>query len=197
MEVFEMDENNNVNDNTQVINDQDNNSVSEEKEKKSEEKMFTQEDVNKMIEKRLRQEKARQEKALKEAERLSKMSEEERLKAEFESERAAFEEEKQAYLKEKMLMQCEKELMNNHLPAEFSKLLVTDNAESTLENIKSFKVQWDKALNNAVNEKLKASSRVPKKETNNIEKIEWEDVLKDPSLLKKYREQENRLKAKN
>ena len=192
-----MDENNNVNDNTQVINDQDNNSVSEEKEKKSEEKMFTQEDVNKMIEKRLRQEKARQEKALKEAERLSKMSEEERLKAEFESERAAFEEEKQAYLKEKMLMQCEKELMNNHLPAEFSKLLVTDNAESTLENIKSFKVQWDKALNNAVNEKLKASSRVPKKETNNIEKIEWEDVLKDPSLLKKYREQENRLKAKN
>ena len=192
-----MDENNNVNDNTQVINDQDNSSVSEEKEKKSEEKMFTQEDVNKMIEKRLRQEKARQEKALKEAERLSKMSEEERIKAEFESERAAFEEEKQAYLKEKMLMQCEKELMNNHLPAEFSKLLVTDNAESTLENIKSFKVQWDKALNNAVNEKLKASSRVPKKETNNIEKIEWEDVLKDPSLLKKYREQENKLKAKN
>lgn len=193
-----MNENNDIKDTNQIVNDQDNNNnVSEKEEKKSEEKMFTQEDVNKMIEKRLRQEKARQEKALKEAERLSKMSEEERIKAEFESERVAFEEEKQAYLKEKMLMQCEKELMNNHLPAEFSKLLVTDNAESTLENIKSFKVQWDKALNNAVNEKLKASSRVPKKETNNIEKIEWEDVLKDPSLLKKYREQENRLKAKN
>lgn len=193
-----MNENNDIKDTNQIVNDQDNNNnVSEKEDKRSDEKMFTQEDVNKMIEKRLRQEKARQEKALKEAERLSKMSEEERIKAEFESERAAFEEEKQAYLKEKMLMQCEKELLNNGLPSEFSKLLVTDNADSTMENIKSFKVQWDKALNNAVNEKLKASSRVPKKETNNIEKIEWEDVLKDPSLLKKYREQENRLKAKN
>ena len=193
-----MNENNDIKDTNQIVNDQDNNNnVSEKEDKRSDEKMFTQEDVNKMIEKRLRQEKARQEKALKEAERLSKMSEEERIKAEFESERAAFEEEKQAYLKEKMLMQCEKELLNNGLPSEFSKLLVTDNADSTMENIKSFKAQWDKALNNAVNEKLKASSRVPKKETNNIEKIEWEDVLKDPSLLKKYREQENRLKAKN
>ena len=193
-----MNENNDIKDTNQIVNDQDNNNnVSEKEDKRSDEKMFTQEDVNKMIEKRLRQEKARQEKALKEAERLSKMSEEERIKAEFESERAAFEEEKQAYLKEKMLMQCEKELLNNGLPSEFSKLLVTDNADSTMENIKSFKGQWDKALNNAVNEKLKASSRVPKKETNNIEKIEWEDVLKDPSLLKKYREQENRLKAKN
>ena len=193
-----MNENNDIKDTNQIVNDQDNNNnVSEKEDKRSDEKMFTQEDVNKMIEKRLRQEKARQEKALKEAERLSKMSEEERIKAEFESERAAFEEEKQAYLKEKMLMQCEKELLNNGLPSEFSKLLVTDNADSTMENIKSFKAQWDKALTNAVNEKLKASSRVPKKETNNIEKIEWEDVLKDPSLLKKYREQENRLKAKN
>lgn len=156
----------------------------------STEKLFTQEDVDKMITKRLAKEKAKQEKALKEAERLSKMSEEERVKAELEAERAAFEEERSAYLKEKMLTACEKELVRESLPVEFARLLVTDDADSTSSNIKAFKDKWNNALEQAVNERLKANARVPKKETNQAEGITWEDVLANPALLKKYNEQQ-------
>ncbi len=162
-------------------------------EKKSGEKLFTQEDVDKMITKRLAKEKAKQEKALKEAERLSKMSEEDRVKAELEADRLAFEEERAAYLKEKMLTACEKELMKESLPVEFAGLLVTDDADTTSTNIKAFKDKWNKALESAVNEKLKAAARVPKKETNeSAGSITWEDVLENPKLLRKYNEQQNK-----
>ena len=153
-------------------------------------KLFTQEDVDKMITKRLAKERQKQEKALKEAERLSKMSEEERIKAELEADRAALEEERNAYLKEKMLTACEKELVKESLPVEFAKLLVTDDADSTSSNIKAFKDKWNNALEQAVNERLKANARVPKKETSaEPGKITWEDVLENPALLKKYQEQ--------
>lgn len=156
---------------------------------KSRDKLFTQEEVNKLIEKRLSKERSKQEKALKEAERLSKLSEEDRIKAEFASERQAFEEERQAYLKEKMLTQVEKELINESLPVEFAGLLCTDDADTTSENIKTFKEKWNKALEKAINEKLKSNARIPKKETNDTGKISWEAVLENPKLLKKYKEQ--------
>ena len=156
------------------------------------EKLFTQEDVDKMITKRLAKEKAKQEKALKEAERLSKLSEEERVKAELEADRLAFEEERAAYLKEKMLTACEKELVKESLPVEFAGLLVTDDADTTSSNIKAFKDKWNKALESAVNERLKANARVPKKESNEAAGITWEDVLENPKLLRKYNEQQNK-----
>ena len=163
--------------------------VIEQVDQQEEPKLFTQQDVDKMIAKRLAKEKQKQEKALKEAERLSKMSEEERVKAELEADRAAFEEERNAYLKEKMLTSVEKELVWESLPVEFANLLVTDDADSTSANIKAFKDKWNNALEQAVNERLKASARVPKKETTEQGKITWEDVINNPSLLKKYNEQ--------
>ena len=206
LQLFAEGENNNDNqsDSTSNIVDE-NNSSNKENNKSSninikEEKMFSQEEVNKMIEKRIAKEKARQEKALKEAERLAAMSEEERVKAQlqserqdFESEKEAFESERKAYLKEKMIVATEKELINNNLPPEFANLLVTEDADSTSANIKNFKEKWDKALEKAINDKLKANSRVPnntKKEDNG--NITWEDVLNDPSLLNKYRKQQSK-----
>ena len=186
-----MNEENNVIE-TEVSNAQETEVVNTDNnvEQQPEQRLFTQEDVDKMITKRLAKEKAKQERALKEAERLSKMSEEERVKAELEAERAAFEEERTAYLKEKMLTACEKELVRESLPVEFAKLLVTDDADSTSNNIKAFKDKWNNALEQAVNERLKANARVPKKETHQVEGITWEDVLNDPSLLRKYNEQQ-------
>lgn len=205
LQLFAEGENNddNQSDSTSNIIDENNSSDKEINNKSSnikEEKMFSQEEVNKMIEKRIAKEKARQEKALKEAERLAAMSEEERVKAklqserdDFESEKEAFESERKAYLKEKMIVATEKELINNNLPPEFANLLVTEDADSTSANIKNFKEKWDKALEKAINDKLKANSRVPsntKKENNG--NITWEDVLNDPSLLNKYRKQQSK-----
>ena len=176
-----------------VETDVDNESnVSVEQQGKSEEKLFTQDEVDKMITKRLAKEKAKQEKALKEAERLSKLSEEERVKAELEADRIAFEEERAAYLKEKMLTACEKELLKESLPVEFAGLLVADDADTTSGNIKAFKDKWNKSLEAAVNERLKANARVPKKETHESNEITWEEVVENPKLLKKYNEQRNK-----
>lgn len=174
----------NVNDSNAQVPDPDGN--------KAGEKLFTQEDVDKMITKRLAKEKAKQEKALKEAERLSKMSEEERVKAELEADRQAFEQERAEYLKEKMLTACEKALMKESLPVEFAGLLVTDDADTTSGNIKAFKEKWNKSLESAVNERLKANSRVPKKETHKAEAITWEDVIENPKLLREYNKQKNK-----
>ena len=187
-----MDENKIVNENPDIETNDSNVSVSDPADKQPGEKLFTQEDVDKMITKRLAKEKAKQEKALKEAERLSKMSEEERVKAELEADRQAFEEERAAYLKEKMHTACEKELVKESLPVEFAGLLVADDAETTSSNIKAFKDKWNKALEAAVNERLKASARVPKKETQEAVGITWEDVIENPKLLKKYNEQRNK-----
>ena len=187
-----MDENKIVNENPDIETNDSNVSVSDPADKQPGEKLFTQEDVDKMITKRLAKEKAKQEKALKEAERLSKMSEEERVKAELEADRQAFEEERAAYLKEKMHTACEKELVKESLPVEFAGLLVADDAETTSSNIKAFKDKWNKALEAAVNERLKASARVPKKETHEAEGVTWEDVIENPKLLKKYNEQRNK-----
>lgn len=175
-----------------VETDVDNESnVSVEQQDKAE-KLFTQDEVDKMITKRLAKEKAKQEKALKEAERLSKLSEEERVKAELEADRMAFEEERAAYLKEKMLTACEKELLKESLPVEFAGLLVADDADTTSGNIKAFKDKWNKSLEAAVNERLKANARVPKKETHESNEITWEEVIENPKLLKKYNEQRNK-----
>lgn len=175
-----------------VETDIDNESNVSVEQNKGEEKLFTQDEVDKMITKRLAKEKAKQEKALKEAERLSKLSEEERVKAELEADRMAFEEERAAYLKEKMLTACEKELLKESLPVEFAGLLVTDDADTTSGNIKAFKDKWNKSLEAAVNERLKANARVPKKETHESNEITWEEVIENPKLLKKYNEQRNK-----
>ena len=175
-----------------VETDVDNESNESVEQQDKAEKLFTQDEVDKMITKRLAKEKAKQEKALKEAERLSKLSEEERVKAELEADRIAFEEERAAYLKEKMLTACEKELLKESLPVEFAGLLVADDADTTSGNIKAFKDKWNKSLEAAVNERLKANARVPKKETHESSEITWEEVIENPKLLKKYNEQRNK-----
>lgn len=151
------------------------------------EKMFSQSEVDAMINKRIAKEKRRQA----EANRLAALSEDDRIKEQLKLDREAFETERQEFLKEKMNVQAEKELLNNGLPANFTKYVVTDQAESTLSNIKEFKEAWDKAVEKAVNERIKAKASVPKVSTEEVKgNITWDDVLKDPKLLPKYREQQ-------
>lgn len=90
-----------------------------------------------------------------EAERLARMSEEERLRAEFEKERKKFEEERKQFYKEKLELQTVKELSSLGLPTEFSSFLLGVDAETTHENIKTFQEVWQKAIEQAVQERLK------------------------------------------
>lgn len=176
------------------------NQIEEPIEAKSEtkqEKVFTEAEVNAIISKRLAKEKRK----LDEAQRLASLSAEERAKEEFRLEKERFEEERKSFLSDKMLIQCEKELVRNDLPSEFAKLLVTDDADSTSENIKVFKEKWNSALDLAVNVKL--AGRAPKIQSDDnkpkpgMSKEEFrklsiakqqEIYINDPELYKKLTE---------
>jgi hypothetical protein len=93
-----------------------------------------------------------------EAEKLAKMTEAERLQVEFDKQKQAFEDERKSFLKEKLELQTVKTLQSEELPAEFSGFVMSDSAEQISENIKLFKEQWQKAIEKAVDERLKGST---------------------------------------
>ena len=99
------------------------------------------------------QEKLEQEK--KEAERLAKLSERERKEEELRKREEELQERlRQLELKE-LKADAIADLNNKGLPTEFANFLLADNAEKTLENINNFKHAFDKAVNEAVKEKLR------------------------------------------
>lgn len=154
---------NNGNENLDVNSDSNNldNSKSEGS-NNSDIKTFTQEEVDKIIAKRLAREKKdieeKIEKERKEAEELAKLSEAEKQRKLFEKEKAEFEETKRAYEKEKLLNETQKQLSQRNLPISMAKHLVGENAECTLENINEFEKDFNSALEKMVNERLKGNT---------------------------------------
>lgn len=133
-----------------------------------EQKTFTQEELDKIIEKRLSRALKKADEERQEAEKLAKMSAEERANAEFEKEKQKFNEERKQYQREKLELQVIKELSNKNLPTDFGKYLIGENAESCMENIKTFEVEWQQAIEKAVNEKLKGNT--PKAGSSDVNK---------------------------
>ncbi|MGY0372482.1 DUF4355 domain-containing protein [Clostridium sp. JNZ J1-5] len=146
---------------------------------KTEEKTFTQEELDKIIEKRLARALKKADEERQEAERLAKMSAEERTKAEFEREKQKFDEERKQYQREKLELQVIKELSGKNLPTDFSKYLLGEDAETCMANIKTFEVEWQKAIEKAVNEKLKGNTpKAGSSVDNNIAANNFMDIIK-------------------
>lgn len=93
-----------------------------------------------------------------EAKKLAKLSESERAKALLDKQQMEFEAERLSFQREKIELEVTKQLAEKELPIRFAKLLVTDDAETSLENINTFEKDWQDALKKAVDEKLKGSS---------------------------------------
>lgn len=143
-------------------------------ETKSEGKTYTDEELQKLIQsesdKRVTQamessrakwEKEYQEKLEKEkseAEKLAKMTADERAKAKFEKEKQEFEEERIKFQRDQLELETVKELGKQGLDVEFSSFLMGENAESTNKNIKLFKEKFDSAVEKAVTERLKGKT---------------------------------------
>ncbi|SFE38330.1 DUF4355 domain-containing protein [Peptostreptococcus sp. D1] len=143
-------------------------------ENKPESKTYTDEELQKLIQsesdKRVTQamessrakwEKEYQEKLEKEkseAEKLAKMTADERAKAQFEKEKEKFESERAKFQRDQLELETVKELGKQGLDVEFSSFLMGENAESTNENIKLFKEKFDSAVEKAVTERLKGKT---------------------------------------
>ena len=148
-------------------------------------KTFTQEEVDKIIAKRISRERkdieAKIEAERQEAERLAKLSEAERQKAMFEKQVAEFEATKRAFEQEKLLNETVKQLASRNLPIEFADILKAQDAESTLENINKFEEKFNAALEAKVNDRLKGNT--PKSSTNKSLEI-TKEAFKKMSLVK-------------
>ena len=96
-----------------------------------------------------------------EAARLAKLSEEERQQALIQKEKDEFEKEKAVFRQEQLLVEKGKQLQEIGIPSAFAARIQGNTAEEAIKDVKSFKAEWDKAVEAAVNEKLKASVDTP------------------------------------
>lgn len=120
--------------------------------------LLTQEQVNEIVKARLAKEKAKAEEDKKEAERLSKLSADERAKEE-----AKKKDEEIAKLRAEIdRNNLEKDtvdrLNQEGLPLEFKSFLMQENAEKTNESIKVFKDVYNKAVQAEVEKRFKGKT---------------------------------------
>ncbi|WP_288227293.1 DUF4355 domain-containing protein [uncultured Enterococcus sp.] len=126
------------------------------------EKTFTRSDIAKMIaaeknkwEKESKNEiEQRIEEEKNEAARLAKLSEEERQKALIQKEKDEFEKEKAVFRQEQLLVEKGKQLQEIGIPSILASRILGNTAEEAIEDVKSFKSEWDKALKVAVDQAL-------------------------------------------
>ena len=123
-------------------------------------------DVQKRIDEALAKAKTRWEKeyqqkadkAKKEAERLSKLSDAERGKEEQEAIEKELEAKEKELNRKELKLEMVKVLSDRKIPVEFMDYLIADDNESTMDRIKTFDKQFKKAVEAAVNEKLKGKA---------------------------------------
>ncbi len=94
----------------------------------------------------------------KEAERLAKLSSEEKEKEIIERTRKDIEQRELALKHKELLSDTKDMLYEEKIPVTFADMLIKENAETTLETIKKFKIEWQEALEDSVNERLKGKT---------------------------------------
>ena len=165
----------NTGNNEQNVNNESGSEVPAEPQKK--ERLFTQEELNDIVEKRLSKEKSKWKNEVDQAKRLAEMSAEERAKEEFKIEKAEFERQRAEFERERLLLQTQKELSAKNVPVEFASMLVKDDAESTKEAIDNFAELYNQSVEKGVSNKLKG--RPPKtKQTQNSDGLDRASFFK-------------------
>ena len=136
------------------------------------EKTFTQEELDKILNKKFAQWQKKTEEAKLEAERRAKLTEAEKLA----EERKEFEAMKKQFIYEKRVNETSKVLASNNLPIEFADFLISDSDEATTQRVDLFKNAFNEAVEKLVNERLKGS--VPKVGTSTKKEITKEQFKK-------------------
>ncbi len=136
-------------------------------------KTFTQADVDKLIQseadKRVTEAlktkeakwqeefKGKLEQERKEAERLAKLSADEKRQEELKKKNDEISQKESELRKRELKLDTINVLSEKQLPIEFSDFLMVNDAETTNENIKRFSEAFSKSIENAVNERLKGN----------------------------------------
>lgn len=178
-------------------------------EQPKQEKTYTKAEIDEMFSKRIGKEKAKLEKqfeerfnerlnALEEAQKLSKLSEQEKAEYQaqkereaFEAERQAFYEERDAFNKAKYKATIEQELQSKGLPISLSDMLVGMDAEAVNQKITELSESFGASVNNQIQEKLKQTT-TPQEPTvekpqlltiEQIQKLSPQEYMKNRDLV--------------
>ena len=160
---------NTVIDNKEIIKDDVKVEEVAAKEAEKNEKTFTQEELDKILNKKFAQWQKKTEEAKAEAERKAKLTEAEKLA----EERKEFERMKMQFEYEQRVNSTSKVLASNNLPIEFADFLIAENDEATTQRVDLFKNAFNEALEKAVNERLRG--RTPKASTSKALEITKEE----------------------
>lgn len=101
---------------------------------------------------------AKERKRAEDAERLSKLSEKERAEEQAKLDKQEIEELRAKLAMKDLEDDTIKELKEQELDSDFLEFVIADDAEKTLEKIKRFKPLFDKAVNQAVDERVRGKS---------------------------------------
>ena len=156
------------------------------------EKTFTQEELDKILNKKFAQWQKKTEEAKLEAERRAKLTEAEKLA----EERKEFEALKKQFEYEKRVNSTSKVLASNNLPVEFADFLISDSDEATTQRVDLFKNAFNEAVEKLVNERLKGNTpKVGTSKTLEVTKEQFKkmDLMQRQELFNKNRELYNKL----
>ena len=134
--------------------------------KTSEAKTFTQEQVNEMIKERLAREKAKAEKEQEEAKKLAKMNAEDKAKYEHDKLVEELNQLKAEKSKRELQDTARGLLQEKNIDTDLLSFLDYTNAETCKASIDKLSAAWNKAIEKAVNDRIKTNT-VPKMANNN------------------------------
>ncbi|HZJ98613.1 MAG TPA: DUF4355 domain-containing protein [Tissierellaceae bacterium] len=112
----------------------------------------------------------------KEAERLSKLSGDEKEKELIRKQQEQLAEKEKAIQLRELQLDTVNLLAEEKLPVGFAEFLIKNNAETTNENVKKFKKEWQDSLSKAVDERIKGES--PRKPPTDLGTNQVTDFMK-------------------
>lgn len=139
------------------------------------ERMFTQAEVDEIIGKRLAKERAKHEQEVatkvSEAERLAKLTGDEKIKEEIKIAQEELDRTKKDFAamkaefdQQQMLAQVTKELNARNLPIGMADKMIGKDAETTKANIDAFETTWKESLEAAIKNEIKGNASSPRLE---------------------------------
>lgn len=125
------------------------------------------------------------EKEKKEAERLSKLSADEKEKELLKQQQEKLAEKEKAIKLRELQLDTVNLLAEEKLPVGFAEFLIKEDAETTNENIKKFKKEWQEALSKAVDEKIKGTPpRLPESKIESDQVADFMKLANEASIRK-------------
>lgn len=155
-------------DDTDTTNDDQQGTDQNSSDQNTDVKTFTQDEMNAVISKRLKQEQKRIREEIDKEYKMKAMSEEERKQEELKEALRVADEYKQRARVAELKDTAASTLRNASIPSVFANYLLGEDEEKTLDNVSKFKETWEKELNKAV--KARLSKETPEKHENTEEK---------------------------